>query len=420
MEKVRREPRSAETWGRLGKVLFGHGLPDAAQPCFREAERLDPENPRWPYFQGLFFCRFASGDPIPPLRRAADRAARSDPGNLTPRLVLAERLLLLGLTDQAEEQLARAAEQAPMNPRLRYNQGMLAMQREEWARARDRLLPLANDSRCSPAVQGMVSAQLALIYQALHQPDRAEEHDRRAPRTPPDMIWEDSYQTEAAHLLAPALRGMQEISELEKKGQHAQAVAKLREEIAMGNAGDEEYLALGNNLLHLNRLAEAEPCFRRAVALNPNKGANQDGLCVVLYTQARQRAQVPDHDREGVKQMDEEALTHARKAAELRPADGFALYRVALCCQALHRHAEALPVLRKALLCRPEAPSLHLALAEALFELEQFEEAEREAERATQSAEASGQPDEKTRNLLEKIRRKKGAQRGNPAQPEKR
>src|SRR5437764_523279 len=47
-EKVRREPRSAEAWGRLGTVLTAHDYHAEAEPCFVEAQRLDPHEPRWP------------------------------------------------------------------------------------------------------------------------------------------------------------------------------------------------------------------------------------------------------------------------------------------------------------------------------------------------------------------------------------
>src|SRR5262249_53628815 len=67
---VRQAPRSAAAWGHLGRVLLVHAFQAEAQTCFAAAERLDPREPRWPYYQGLTFVR---GDPeaaIPKLRRA--------------------------------------------------------------------------------------------------------------------------------------------------------------------------------------------------------------------------------------------------------------------------------------------------------------------------------------------------------------
>src|SRR4051812_13730878 len=51
--EVLAEPRSASAWGRLGMVLRAHNFGAEANVCFAEAERLDPGEPRWPYFHGL-------------------------------------------------------------------------------------------------------------------------------------------------------------------------------------------------------------------------------------------------------------------------------------------------------------------------------------------------------------------------------
>ncbi len=50
-ERVLREPASAEAWGNLGKVFLVNELEDESKICFAEAERLDPSEPQWPYFQ---------------------------------------------------------------------------------------------------------------------------------------------------------------------------------------------------------------------------------------------------------------------------------------------------------------------------------------------------------------------------------
>src|SRR5688572_6171737 len=51
--EVRSRGKSAEAWGELGSVLRAFDLPREAAECFAEAERLDPANPRWPYFQAM-------------------------------------------------------------------------------------------------------------------------------------------------------------------------------------------------------------------------------------------------------------------------------------------------------------------------------------------------------------------------------
>ena len=133
-EEVRRNGRSSAAWGKLGEVLLAHEYDAAADPCFAQAERLDANDPRWPYFQGLVRMTQNAPDPtaaIPYLRRAVDRCERFDPGNSAPALLLAEMLLQTGEIDGAEALLRRVEEQEPDNPRLQFDLGMLAQARQD-------------------------------------------------------------------------------------------------------------------------------------------------------------------------------------------------------------------------------------------------------------------------------------------------
>src|SRR5437764_828110 len=51
LEEVRRRPRSGAAWGRLGMVLHANGFDEHVADCYRNAERFDPNNPRWPYLR---------------------------------------------------------------------------------------------------------------------------------------------------------------------------------------------------------------------------------------------------------------------------------------------------------------------------------------------------------------------------------
>src|SRR5690349_20222774 len=46
---VEADTRSAAAWGDLGAVYYAHSLEVQSQVCFRNAERLDPTDYRWPY-----------------------------------------------------------------------------------------------------------------------------------------------------------------------------------------------------------------------------------------------------------------------------------------------------------------------------------------------------------------------------------
>src|SRR5438034_11634100 len=99
-QEVRRKPRSAAAWGRLGQLLRAHGYKPESNLCFAQAERLDPKDPRWPYLQGI---SLRSDDPeaaIGHLRRAVALGG-SVPDALP--LGLAEVCLQQRILDEAEQ-----------------------------------------------------------------------------------------------------------------------------------------------------------------------------------------------------------------------------------------------------------------------------------------------------------------------------
>src|SRR5262245_19686720 len=59
--KVLADPENADTWGELGMVYGSERLRAVALECFREAARLDPEQPRWPYRQAITLAQMGSG-----------------------------------------------------------------------------------------------------------------------------------------------------------------------------------------------------------------------------------------------------------------------------------------------------------------------------------------------------------------------
>src|SRR5262245_36262276 len=51
--KVLADPENPDTWGELGMVYGAERLRAVALDCFREAARLDPDQPRWPYREAI-------------------------------------------------------------------------------------------------------------------------------------------------------------------------------------------------------------------------------------------------------------------------------------------------------------------------------------------------------------------------------
>ena len=52
LNQVLLTPRDPQAWGTLGMVLRAHDYNPEAVECFSQAQHLNGNEPRWPYFQG--------------------------------------------------------------------------------------------------------------------------------------------------------------------------------------------------------------------------------------------------------------------------------------------------------------------------------------------------------------------------------
>jgi tetratricopeptide (TPR) repeat protein len=141
---VVREPRSAEAWGKLGKVLLANGYRDEAIPCFEQATRLAPHEARWPYFQGLAQRLNNLDAALVCFREAARLTDPSAPTSFGVRLRYAEALLLTGNTAEAEPLLHDLLQLEPDNPRVHLALGSLALDANDLETARTHLLRCAD------------------------------------------------------------------------------------------------------------------------------------------------------------------------------------------------------------------------------------------------------------------------------------
>ena len=83
-------PRAARglSVARFGKVLRAHDFEDECCFCFAQAERLDPTEPRWPYYRGLTLVLSDPAKGLACLQRAVDVLGD---GPLAPRFSMPER-----------------------------------------------------------------------------------------------------------------------------------------------------------------------------------------------------------------------------------------------------------------------------------------------------------------------------------------
>jgi tetratricopeptide (TPR) repeat protein len=381
VEKVRgevlRQPRSAQAWGRLGQVLLANDLEPEAQICFAEAERLDPDNPRWPYYQAGFLLNQGEREAaLPFLQRAVERCAIAAPDNPTPRLMLAETLLALGRLEEAETHFHQVMEQHPDNIRAHYDMGLAASVRQDWQASRTHLL------RClgNPFAQQKACAKLAFVSQCLGDSDNAEKFRQQASRLPADQEWDDSFVTEYLTWAVTKRNRLRLAESLEASGQLRQAAAVVR---PMISEYPDDYLPrwfLGKILGQIGQSREAEEVLREALRLAPEKVQVRYYLGLVLFTQASQMAE--NGDAGHASKIYQEAVQRAREALAIKPDYGLAYMVLGLSLKGLGQRADALAALRQAVRCNPEHAELHYYLGDLLAEDGRSKEAREQLEQA--------------------------------------
>jgi tetratricopeptide (TPR) repeat protein len=191
---VVKEPRSAASWGLLGRTLLANEMnTDISLVCFLEAERLDPKDPRWPYFAAGDLLNLGKGaEALPKLRRAVELCAPNDKTQLTARLWLAETLRTLGQLDAAEDQFQKVLAAAPNEPRAHFGLGMLAYERGQWPACRTHL------EKCvgSPHARKKACVQLATVCERLGDKQNADRYADLAAHLPNDPGWADPFVAE--------------------------------------------------------------------------------------------------------------------------------------------------------------------------------------------------------------------------------
>jgi tetratricopeptide (TPR) repeat protein len=402
LQQVRQEPRSAHAWGFLGKVLRAHHFNEPAAACFRQAERLDGSDPRWPFFLGSYLLESDVEAALPYLRRAADLAEQSEEGSPVPRLVLAEVLFHAGQREEAEANFRRVLERDPRNLRAIFGLGMTALARDDLEEARQYFTRAA----ASPYARQRAHAQLAAIYQRLGDARAVAECLRQASQPPPDQTWPDPYHAEIPRLYVGRKARFHQLTQMEEEGRFDD-MARLAEQLARDYPDGEAEVRLGRAMLARGQLEQAELAFRKALRTATNNVEAHQSLATVLYLQGERR--LTEGKEEVARVRFQEAADSAARALDIKPNMALAHAYRGLALQRLGRKTEAIECLRTAVRCQPEAMETHLFLGLGLMNEGQWAEAEQCLQRAAERAEAG---DSRPQEALQRLRAARARQPG--------
>jgi tetratricopeptide (TPR) repeat protein len=306
-QEVRLTPRSASAWGHLGMVLRAHSLGAEANACFQEAERLDPAEPRWPYYRGLTLVLTDPPAGITCLRRAAERLGD---GPAAPAFRLAEVLIEQGQLDEAGRLLDGANRGAD---RLRGEllRARLAAAREDWKAA------LALAEGCLQDLRTTRQAHLlaADACRRLGDLGRARKLIDQARSLPDDAPWHDPLVAEVERLQVGLGARLAMASALEREGRPEEAAALVERALRDRPRDANAWMVLGQMLRRMGRLDQAEQALDRAVRADPDHVEGWFSLGVVRVFQGRKQP----------------AADAFRQAVRLKPDHVLACHNLAIC-----------------------------------------------------------------------------------------
>lgn len=354
-DDVRRQPRSADAWGRLGMTLMANRFGEESVVPFAHAEAFDRTDPRWPYLRGMALRGSNPDDALPCLRRAV-ALCRADELLAAAHLRLAEELAANGHPEEAEVHF-REVPAGPLSPCADYGLGAVAAARGDLAEA-ERLLTRCADS---PLTRQKASAQLA----ALSRRRGEKTDDRRRGQLEPDPPWPDPFLSECLPLVAGKESRMKLVNTLEAQGRADQAVELLRA-LAVEYPDADVFLALGIVLGRRGRHLESEEALRQCLAKEPQLVRAHYYLSLALFAQAEALERDKGAGRARVRF--EEAARSAQRAIELAPHNGEAHFQLGLTLWCLKRRAESIAAFRQAVATRPELTDAHLWLGKTLAE----------------------------------------------------
>ena len=150
----------ADAHGELGKLLMAADYPDAAEPCFLNAQTLAQDDHRWPYYLGHLYRN--RGD-LPSARASFERARQLRPDDVATLVWLGDIHLAEGRPEAAEPEFAKALTLQPSSLSARFGLGRTAIARQDFRRAVTYLEEvLAMDPEAAAAHYPLATAYSAL------------------------------------------------------------------------------------------------------------------------------------------------------------------------------------------------------------------------------------------------------------------
>jgi tetratricopeptide (TPR) repeat protein len=365
----------AGAYGEMGKLLIAAEYLDAAESCFVNAQALEPDDMRWPYYLGHVY-RFRN-EPT----KAAGFFALSltlEPAHVPTLVWLGEMRLAQNRPDEAERFFTRGLAIQSRSTVALYGLGRAALARQQYAQAVTHLeAALALDPQAS-----RIHYPLAMAYRGLGDRRNADAHLRL--RGDVEVSSADPLLEAVAGLLKNAAAYEVRGSEAMGQREWAEAIRNLRIAIEMAPQNPGTRLNLGTALYVTGDAAGALAQFETAVRLAPESpkahysigvileaaGRDEDAIerfsAAVKYDPAYVEARMQLADALRRTGRLDASLSHYAEVIKTSPAISQARFGYAMALVRLRRYQEARDRLTDDVKTYPDQPGFAHALARVL------------------------------------------------------
>jgi tetratricopeptide (TPR) repeat protein len=356
----------AAEYGGLGQLLLSAKLGNEAESCFLHAERLDPDDLRWPYLLGHVYLFMVDRTKA---IAAFERALSLRPNDVPTLVQLGDARLDAGQVEAAESLFLKAVSLQSGSAVALFGAGRAAFARQSYRGAVDYFeRALAADSQASA-----IHYPLAMSYRALGDREKASAHlARRGDTWPtqPDPLMQQAALLESATLYES--RGVQALG----ANEWAAAVAAFRKALELNPNDAAIRHRLGTALYAGGDAAGAVREFEEVLRRNPNFAKAQASLGLILNLNGRYRDAIgrfsaavrldPNYPeaRLGLAEalrvsgQPEAALPHYEQAVKLDPSIAESWIGGAMALLSLRRQAEAREWIARAKRVHPDQPGL--------------------------------------------------------------
>ena len=300
-------PSLADAYGELGKLLMAADYPDAAEPCFANAQTLATSDRRWPYYLAHLYRK--RGD-LEKARTFFETALQLRADDVDTLVWLGDVALAQGRPDEAEPRFSTALSHEPTSVSARFGLGRTALAKQDYGRAVGYLEEVL---KRDPDAAG-AHYPLGMAYRGLGDQKKAEAQLRLRKNRE----------------ILPADPLMVDIEELLESPQ--------------------TYESRGIRALDKQKWPEAAALFRKGLELAPDSAALQHRLGTAMFMMG---------DRAG-------AQTQFEQVVRASPDYFLAQYSLGVLLQDTGKHAEAIERFDAALRARPSYAEAQLRLATSL------------------------------------------------------